>query len=323
MPSSHGDFPMKVLLTGASGFIGTALGARLVAHGFDVIGVGRRMPNTPVPGVYYRTVGELGTSTDWCEALLGVQAIIHCAARVHAMCDQAQEPLAEFRRTNVEGTLNLARQAASAGVRRFIFLSSVKVNGERGHFTEADFPAPQDAYSISKYEAELGLLEIAAKIGIEVVIIRPPLVYGPRVRANFLLLLRAVARGIPMPFGAIHNRRSLVALDNLLDFITTCLSHPAAANQTFLVSDGEDLSTTELIRRMAHALGCSARLIPVPIPLLRATATLLGKQEAAARLCQSLRVNITKAQKMLGWTPPVSVDEGLRRTAEDYLLSQE
>ena len=314
---------MKVLLTGASGFIGRALCARLVAHGVDVVGAGRSVPDTPVPGVHYRTVGELGASTDWSETLLGVLAVIHCAARVHVMCEQAHDPLAEFRRTNVEGTLNLARQAASAGVRRFVFLSTVKVNGERGYYNEADIPAPQDAYGISKYEAELGLCAIAAETGMEAVIIRPPLVYGPGVRANFLALLRAVAWGIPMPLGAIHNRRSLVALGNLLDLIIICLNHPSAANQTFLVSDGEDLSTAELIRRMARALGCPARLIPVPMTVLMAAATLLGKREAAERLCGSLQVSITKTQKVLGWTPLVSVDEGLRRTAEHYLSSKQ
>jgi nucleoside-diphosphate-sugar epimerase len=253
-----------------------------------------------------------------------VDAIIHCAARVHVMRETAADPLVAFRTANVAGTEQLAREAAAAGVRRFIFLSSVKVNGEGGSvaYRETDLPAPEDAYGISKYEAELGLREIAAENRIDVVMVRPPLVYGPGVRANFQALMRALARGIPLPLGAIHNRRSLVALDNVVDLIVTCLEHPAAANETFLVSDGEDLSTTELIRRLAHAMRCPARLIPMPQTVLMAGATLLGKREVARRLCGTLQVNITKAHNVLGWTSPVSVDEGLRRTAEHYLQQQ-
>jgi nucleoside-diphosphate-sugar epimerase len=254
--------------------------------------------------------------------LIGVDIVVHLAARVHVMRDSATDPLAEFRRVNVAGTERLALAAATAGVRRFVFLSSVKVNGEKGGYNESDPPAPQDAYGISKHEAELGLRVIAAETGMEVVIIRPPLVYGPGVKANFHVLLWAVARGVPLPLGAIHNRRSLVALDNLVDIIVTCIDHPAAANQTFLVSDGEDLSTTELIRHLARAMGRPARLIPVPASVLMAGATLLGKREVAARLCGSLQVDITKARELLGWLPPITMDEGLRRAAEHYLQHQ-
>jgi nucleoside-diphosphate-sugar epimerase len=239
------------------------------------------------------------------------------------MQDTATDPLAAFRTVNVDGTLNLARQAAASGVKRFVFISSVKVNGEStepGHaFSEADAPNPQDAYGQSKHEAEQGLRQIAYDTGIEVVIIRPPLVYGPRVKANFAALMRAVQRGWPLPLGAVHNQRSLVALDNMVDLIVTCITHPQAANQTFLVSDGEDLSTPDLIRRMARAMSRPARLLPVPKSVLMAAATILGKRDMAQRLCGDLQVDISKARTLLGWNPPISVDEGLRRAVgEDW-----
>ena len=315
---------MKVLVTGAAGFVGSAICARLVVQGMGVIGTVRYPHTRPLPGVDYRIVGDLDANTDWREALIGVDAIIHCAARVHVMRETAVDPLVAFRAANVAGTEQLARQAAAAGVRRFVFLSSVKVNGEGGPvaYRETDPPAPQDAYGISKYEAELGLREIAAETGIEVVMVRSPLIYGPGVKANFQALMRALVRGIPLPLGAIHNRRSLVALDNVVDLIVTCIAHPAASNETFLVSDGEDLSTTELIRRLALVMCRPARLIPMPTTVLMAGATLLGKREVARRLCGNLQVNITKARKVLGWTPPVSVDEGLRRAAKHYLQQQ-
>ena len=233
------------------------------------------------------------------------------------MHDTDGDPLAAYRVVNTEGTINLARQAAAAGVRRFVFISSVKVNGEETSpgqpFTEEDEPAPLDPYGISKLEAEQGLRDLATATGMEVVIIRPPLVYGPGVKANFLTMMRWLNKGVPLPFGALDNRRSLVALDNLVDFIITCIDHPAAAKQTFLVADGEDLSTTELLRRVGRAMGKPVRLIPVPMGLLQAGARLLGKQEMARRLCGSLQVDITKARTLLGWKPPVAVDEGLRR----------
>jgi nucleoside-diphosphate-sugar epimerase len=238
------------------------------------------------------------------------------------MRETATDPLIAFRAVNVAGTEQLARQAAE--VRRFIFMSSVKVNGEGGSvaYRETDLPAPQDDYGMSKYEAECGLREIAVETGMEMVMVRSPLVYGPGVKANFQALMRALVRGIPLPLGAIHNRRSLVALDNVVDLLVTCIEHPAAANETFLVSDGEDLSTTELIRRLARAMCRPARLIPMPTTVLMAGATLLGKREVMRRLCGTLQVNITKVREVLGWAPPVSVDEGLRRTAKHYLQQQ-
>lgn len=315
---------MKVLVTGASGFVGNATCARLVTQGVNVVGTVRHLPTRTLPGVEYRIVGDLDASADFCDALTGVDVIIHCAARVHVMREAAANPLLAFRATNVVGTEQLARQAAAARVRRLIFLSSVKVNGEGRAvaYRETDQPAPQDAYGISKHEAELRLREIAAETGIEVAMVRSPLIYGPGVKANFQALMRVLVRGIPLPLGAIHNRRSLVALDNVVDLIVTCIEHPAAANETFLVSDGEDISTTELIRRLARAMGRSARLIPMPAPVVMAGATILGKGELARRLCGTLKVDITKVREVLGWTPPVSVDEGLCRTAKYYLQRQ-
>jgi len=266
---------------------------------------------------------NLAPETNWLIALSGVRAVIHTAARVHVMGNFAGDTLAEFRRVNVAGTLNLARQAVDAGVRRFVFISSIKVNGEQTlpgrPYAADDVPAPVDPYGISKHEAEQGLRQLAQETGMEVVIIRPVLVYGPGVKANFYSMMRWLYKGIPLPLGAIHNQRSLVALDNLVDLIVTCVDHPAAANQTFLVSDGEDLSTTELLRRTAAALGKPARLIPVPAWVLQASARLLGKEDFAQRLCGSLQVDISKTRSLLGWSPPIIVDEALYKTAQHFL----
>lgn len=313
---------MKVLVTGASGFVGSALCGHLLAKGQTVTGAVRNMPENPLPGVEYRVVSDLSAETNWREALVGMGAVVHCAARVHIMKETSTDPLAAFREMNVKGTACLAGQLADNGVKRFVFISSIKVNGETtsGHpFTADDTPAPKDPYGISKWETEQVLQRIAEKTGLEVVIIRPPLVYGPGVRANFLRLMQAVKRGMPLPLGAINNRRSLVALDNLMDLIDTCLNHPAARNQTFLVSDGSDLSTTELVKNMAAALGRPTRLIPVPESLLRVVAKLLGKTSIAQRLCGSLQVDINKTRDMLGWSPPVTGEEALRKTASHFL----
>ena len=258
-------------------------------------------------------------SRKWADAVKGVSAIEHRAARVHVMTEKAANPLEEFRRVNVQGTLNLAQQAAAAGVARFVVVSSIKVNGEETFkgvpFFAGDVAAPADPYGISKLEAELGLYEIAAQTGMEIVVIRPPLVYGPGVRANFAAMMRWLQKGVPLPLGAIHNQRSLVALDNLVDLIVTCTTHPAAANQTFLVSDGEDVSTSELLRRMGNVMGCPARLVPVPASLLKLAAAMVGKGDVAQRLCGSLQVDIKKTRQLLDWNPPLSLDEGLRRAA--------
>lgn len=310
---------MKVLVTGASGFVGSTLIRRLKGTGrFAVRAAARRVLSTLPAGVEPALVGDLGPDTDWREALAGVDAVVHLSGRVHVLRDSMAEPLAEYRRANVAGTVTLARQMAAAGSKRLVFVSSVKVHGEVGVFRESDRPAPLDSYAVSKYEAELGLSEVAAETGVEVVIVRPPLVYGPGVGANFRALMRVIARGLPLPFGSVHNRRSLVALDNLVDFIVTCVEHPAAANETFLVSDGEDLSTPDLIRRMARAMGRPARLIPVPESLLWVAANILGKRDVAQRLLGSLQVDISKAQQKLGWAPPVSVEEGLRQAVAEH-----
>lgn len=307
---------MKVLVTGAKGFVGGAVMQRIngVASLQAVGGVRHAAGLTDLTVV---EVGDLTAQTDWSLALSGIDSVVHAAARVHVMNDTAADPLASFRAVNVDGTLNLARQSASAGVKRFVFISSVKVNGEStptgSAFSEADAHNPQDAYGLSKYEAEQGLRQLSASTGMEVVIIRPPLIYGPGVKANFAALMRAVQRGWPLPLGAVHNQRSLVALDNLVDFIITCITHPRAANQTFLVSDGQDLSTTQLVRGMAQAAGVPARLLPVPVWALQAGASVLGKGDAVQRLCGNLQVDISKARSLLGWVPPVSVKEGLRR----------
>lgn len=309
--------PGLILVTGATGFVGAALTARLARQGGTTRACVRR-DNASIPdGVDSVYVADLTADADWSQALAGVGVLVHAAARVHVMGETATDPLTEFRRVNVQGTLNLARQAAAASVRRFVFVSSIKVNGEATKagipFCPDDLPAPLDPYGVSKMEAEQGLREIAAQTGMEVVVIRPPLVYGPGVKANFAALMRAVQHGWPLPLGAVHNQRSLLALDNLVDFIVTCITHPQAANQTFLVSDGSDLSTTELVRGLARATGVPARLVPVPVWALQLGATLLGKSDAVQRLCGNLQVDISKARSLLGWTPPISVDEGLRR----------
>ena len=309
---------MTILVTGASGFVGHALCSHFAKTGCTVRTIFRE--NAYVldrSGAIL--MGDVGDGADWQGALAGISTVIHLAARVHVMHETTADPLAEFRRVNVLGTLNLARQAAAAGVRRFVFISSVKVNGESTQtgvpFTADDTPAPLDAYGISKMEAEQGLRELAIQTGMEVVIIRPPLVYGPGVKANFAAMMRWLQRGVPLPLGAIHNQRSLVAIDNLVDLIVLCLKHPAAANQTFLVSDGEEVSTTELLFRMGQAMGCPARLLAVPSSVLKLAGALLGKSDVVQRLCGSLQVDIAKTQDLLGWTPPVSLGEGLRRTA--------
>lgn len=316
---------MTVLLTGASGFIGNAVLCHVQAQGVTVRPVFRDADSAERAGVngeQAALVATLSADTDWSAALQGVGVVVHCAARAHVMHETAADSLAVFRAVNVDGTLNLARQASAAGVQRFVFISSVKVNGEGTvwgrPFTADDQPAPEDAYGISKAEAEAGLRDLAAKTGMELVVIRPPLVYGPSVKGNFASMMHWVARGVPLPLAAAtRNRRSLVALGNLVDLIAICIQHPRAAGQVFLVSDGEDVSTAELLRRIAKAQGQSARLLWVPIGLLRFFARLLGKGSVAQRLLGSLQVDIAKNRELLGWTPLVSLNEGLRCAVQE------
>lgn len=313
----------KVLVTGGTGFVGRAVLARLVARAdLRVLAWIRRADAVLPAGVVavplsHSRVFAAGADVE------GLDTVVHCAARVHVMNDEVPDSLAEYRRVNVEMTLDLARSAVELGAQRFIFISSIKVNGEATQpgqpFTAFDTPQPCGAYAVSKHEAEAGLREIAEQTGLEVVIIRTPLVYGPGVGANFRSMMRWLAAGVPLPLGALHNRRSLVALDNLVDLIDTCIDHPAAVNQTLLVSDGEDMSTSELLRRLAMALGRPARLLPVPGHWIGLAAGLLRRKAIHARLCESLQVDIDRTRELLGWSPPVRVDAALRQTALDYL----
>lgn len=319
--------PRRILVTGGTGFVGAAVLARLRQDGRSTLGVSRG------GGFAAGCVGgpalEDGAA-DWRALLQGCDAVVHTAARVHVMREAGAGPLAAdllaadllatYRAANVAGSLRLASQAAAAGVRRFVFLSSIKVNGEGTEpgrpFTADDRPAPQDAYARSKAEAEAALLQLGRRTGMEVVVIRPPLVYGPGVKANFLAMMRWLQRGLPLPLGAVTgNRRSLVALDNLADLIACSIDHPAAANRVLLVRDGEDLSTAALLRRTAAALQVNARLLPVPPRALAAMAAVLGRRAALARLCGSLQVDDSASRRLLGWQPPIGVDEGLRRAA--------
>ncbi|TWI76902.1 nucleoside-diphosphate-sugar epimerase [Desulfobotulus alkaliphilus] len=309
---------MIITVTGANGFIGSHLLGVLSASGHRLTAVMRSTGMESCPGDCIRKIIDgLDTHQNWREILKGQDIVIHCAARVHMMQDNAEDPLKAFRQVNVEGTLNLARQAAEAGVRRFVFLSSIKVNGEKttrfAPFKPDDIPFPQDPYGISKMEAEKGLWEIASATGMELVIIRPVLVYGSGVKGNFRKMALWLEKGLPLPLGSIKNLRSMISLENLTDFISLCAEHPAAANEVFLVSDGEDLSTTDLLRSTGKAMGKTARLIPVPESWLYFCAVLTGKKKMAHRLLGSLRVDIGKNKELLGWTPPLSVEEGLRR----------
>lgn len=322
---------MKALVTGASGFVGSATCAWFVAQGMEVVGAVRQLPARPLAGVDYRIVGELDADTDWRASLAGVEGIIHCAARVHVMRDTADDPLAAFRSTNVAGTERLARQAAAAGVKRMVFISSIKVNGEetapasplprgeRVSFREDDAPAPQDPYGQTKWEAEAMLAQVAQETGLDVVIVRPPLVYGPGVKGNLARLLGWVERGVPLPLAGIRNARSLIGIDNLTSALQTCLTHPAAAGRTYLVRDGEDVSTPELVRWLGRHLGKPARLFALPTPLLESLGGLTGRRTDVQRLTGSLTVDDSRIRRELDWMPPYTLDEGLAQMARVWL----
>lgn len=313
---------MNVLLTGANGFLGRALKKDLeVRSSISLTTAYRSRPETDcASGVHI--VGDIDAHTHWASALEGVDAVIHCAARVHVMDETDSHPEEAFRSVNVAGTLQLARQAIAAGVRRFIFISSVKVHGDVTPPGEAfcadDIPCPADAYGLSKWEAEKELSSLANETGLELVIIRPPLVYGPGVKANFLTLLNLVDKGIPLPLGAVDNSRSLVFIDNLVDLIITCLDHPGAINQVFLVSDSDDVSTASLIKRIARSSGTKPRVFSIPVWLLIFLSSVLGKRALTMRLCESLKVDISKTVQRLNWSPQYSLDEGLKRTVAAY-----
>ena len=315
---------LGVLLTGVTGFVGAHLARGLKRTGqFEVTGVVRSNSRELVSVDRTVSVCAFTKFTDWSDILKGQDIVIHSAARVHIMDDRVADPLGAFREVNVEGTMALARQAATAGVRRFLFISSVKVNGEqtdhRPPFLEDDQPSPEDPYGISKHEAEKELELLARETNMEVTIIRPPLIYGPDVKGNFASLLKIANSPLPLPFGAVFNQRSLLYIGNLVDFVIHAISHPAAGNQTFLVSDGQDLSTTELLKSIRKTMGRKARLVPVPFWMFRAVAELLGKRAFVSRLYSSLQVDSSKAERLLGWRPRYSVVEGLSVTAEDFL----
>lgn len=347
----------RILVTGANGFVGSALCRELIARGYAVRGAVRRkgdfsrrcprrgpLPEeaarslTPAPlpdgasrsltlhplpegeGVFIE-VGDIGPDTDWSAALDQVECVIHLAARVHVMKDVAADPLAEFRRTNTAGTERLARCAAAAGVKRLVYVSTIKVNGERTEgrpFTEADPARPDDPYGISKWEAEQALARVGAETGLEIVILRLPLIYGPGVKGNFLTLLNVIMRGIPLPLAAVDNKRSLLYLGNAVDALILAATHPGAAGKTFLSSDGQDVSSPELVLKLAKELDAPGRLLHCPRPLLRLGGRMLGKADAVSRLVESLQVDSSAIRRELGWEPPFSLEDGLGETARWY-----
>jgi nucleoside-diphosphate-sugar epimerase len=311
----------RILVTGANGFVGRQLCRSLSQKGFWVKAAVRQTAIAPKEEMQYIPVGDIGPDTDWTEALYGVHLVVHLAGRAHIRRDSSANSMAEYERINTLGTIRLAQMAAAAHVKRFLFLSSVKVNGEETHgqpFAETDRPAPLDFYAVSKWKAEEGLLHLHRQGELSVVIIRPPLVYGPGVRANFLQLIRLVDSGLPLPLGKIQNKRSLVGLRNLIEFITVCLHDPSAAGELFLVSDQEDLSTADLVQRLAVFLGRSPYLLPIPYQFMAIMARIMGKQEAFNKLCHSLQVDVEKSRKVLHWNPPFSVNEELEHTIQWY-----
>jgi nucleoside-diphosphate-sugar epimerase len=312
-----------VLVTGATGFVGSRLAQRLAQGKWPVRAAVRRDADALPFGIEVATVGEIDGTTDWRSALDGVATVIHCAARAHILHETNEDPAASFRRVNTDGTLNLARQALDAGVSRFVFVSTIGVLGNETidrPFRSDDPPAPGSVYAASKLEAEEGLHSLVRSAEMKVVIVRPPLVYGPGAPGNLSRMLRWLAMGMPLPLGAIENRRSLVGLDNLVDFLVRCAEHPAAANRTFLVSDGEDVSTPALLRAVGEAAGLRVRLFPVPPRLLTLVARIVGKPELAQRLCGSLQVDASEAIRLLDWVPPMSLSAGLRLMGEQYKI---
>ena len=308
---------MKVLVTGASGFVGGALMSALKLQGVNIVATGR----TPIESLTeaFVMVPDGLASNAWNRALQACDVVIHLAGRAHILKELAEDPVQEFQLSNVDLTKNLAEEAVRQGVKRFVFVSSIGVHGNQtlhgDKLTESSLLKPHNAYTQSKLNAELVLHEVVEQSTMELVIIRPPLVYGAGVKANFKNMMYTVKRGLPLPLGAIQNKRSFIYVGNLVSLIMCCIDHPAAANQTFLVSDGQDLSTTELLKRCAEALGLKSRLLPIPQKLVEVCAILLGKRALAQRLCGNLQVDISKTRELLGWEPPFSVSDGLKATA--------
>lgn len=312
---------MKILVTGANGFVGKSLCTALFSHG-KAVQAAVRVADAQADDSEQVLVGSIDGATDWSDALRDVDVVIHLAARVHIMYDNALDALAEYRKVNVHGTLNLAQQAARTGVKRFIFVSSVKVNGEQTGFlpfVEQAIPNPKDPYGVSKWEAEQALHKISAATGLEVVIVRPPLVYGTGVKGNFAQMIKLLGKGIPLPLASVQNLRSLIYVENLVDALILCTTHSSAAGQTYLVSDGEDVSTPDLLRKLAEAMDQPARVFSCSIALLRLAGRLIGKSDQVDRLLGSLQVDSSKIKRELGWTPPFTLQEGLRATAQGVI----
>jgi nucleoside-diphosphate-sugar epimerase len=311
-----------LLITGASGFVGKALCKSASALGYSVKAL-TRSPQPFVHGTQSIVCSDLANSEAIFDSLNGVDVVVHLAARVHVMNENAPDALVAYRHVNVGLTLHLAKQAAAAGVKRFIYISSIKVNGECTKpgfaFSADDVPAPEDPYGVSKMEAEIALFELSRLTGMEVVVIRPPLIYGPGVGANFRSMMQWIDRRVPLPLGSINNRRSMVALDNLLSLVTTCISHPRGAGQVFMVSDDQDVSVTQLLKKLSSAMHCSIILLPIPVRVIRFMAAILGKSGVAQRLCDNLQVDIAKTKKLLDWSPPLTLEEGLKKTADWYV----
>ena len=315
---------VTILVTGANGFVGRALCDEAVVRGIVVRTATRRFCDLGIENV---VVSDIDTITNWQDALAGVDVVIHLAARVHVMRDDAHSSLIEFRRVNLEGTEHLARSAATKAVKRFVYVSSIKVNGEKTSksrcYSGQDLPAPQDSYGISKWEAEQALHRVAKETGLEVTIVRPPLVYGARVKGNFIQMMNVIARGLPLPFASVCNHRDLIYVGNLVDALITCATHPNAAGQTYLVSDGESITTPDLIRNLAKTLGSRCLVFPFPVFVIRFLAKLLGKSAAIDRLTQSLRIDDSKIRRELDWQPPYTMGQGLKSTAEWYLAQRQ
>jgi len=313
---------MNILLTGATGFLGSALLCKIKQD--SELNVSCPVRKLELLGVApFVDVGEINESTDFSSVLAGIDVVVHVAARVHVMRDESDDPLSEYRKVNVFGTANLARQAVVAGVRRFVFISSVKVSGEftrdGERFVETMVPNPEDPYARSKFEAEEALKEISVDSGMEFVIIRPPLVYGRGVKANFTSLMKLCTIPVPLPFSLVHNKRSMIYLENLVDFIVCCIYHPKAANEIFLISDDQDLSLSELIRTIRREMGRKSLLFPVPVKIFECLGGLIRKQAVIGRLTGNLQINSSKARTLLGWSPPYSVTKALEVTVSDFL----